>query len=74
MKGSDAGLLVIIRSLDAFTFLFGVMDVSADLVLAVDLESGVGEAVVLCGSVGSLLGGFFELPRSGAMMLPTDNL
>ena len=60
---------------DAVVLLFSAIDVRVDLGLAVDFDNGVGEAVVLFGSVESLFGGcFFELALSGAMILPTERL
>lgn len=69
MNESDAGL-----PFDVSMPLLTAIDVSAERVRADDLESGVGEAVVLLGSVGRRFGGFLELFLSGAMMLPTDSL
>lgn len=57
-----------------FVFLLTAIDVSTDRASAEDLDSGVGEAVVLPGSVGRRLGGFLEEFLSGAIMLPTDSL
>lgn len=73
-NGLDEGLSVMLLSADAHGLLLLLMEVSADLGRADVLDSGVGEAVVLCGSVGKRFGGFFELPLSGAMMFPTDKL
>lgn len=53
--------------------LLTAIEVSAERVRATDLERGVGEAVVLLGSVGRRLGGFLELFLCGAMMLPTES-
>ena len=74
MNGSEAALVLASESPDVSAPWLTAIEVSADRDRAVDLESGVGDAVVLCGSVGSRLGFFFELPLSGAMMLPTESL
>lgn len=51
-----------------------VIDESVERGRLEDLETGVGDAVMLPGSVGKRFGGFFELFLSGAIMLPTDSL
>jgi len=71
MNGSDLGLLSVARLPGELVLLLTAMDVSADRDRSVERETGVGEAVVLFGSVGSRFGGFFELPLSGAMTFPT---
>lgn len=59
---------------ETLVLLFAFIDASVDRGRAEVLETGVGEAVVLTGSVGSRFGGFLELFLCGAIMLPTDSL
>lgn len=74
INGSADGLLAMALNCDVVAPLFTIIDERVDLGRADDFDAGVGDAIVLLGSVGSLLGGFLELPLSGAMMFPTDRL